>query len=305
MLSDLAGRTAVLLNNDVRLAPNAIDPLVAPFETPSSAADANCFLTAPRCWRFDGTTYEGLKTAVRWRWGLVQATALYAGHEAAIHLPGFTATAGAAMAVDRLKFLELGGFDPLYFPGRLEDLDLAFRAHQAGYHARYVPQSVAFHLGCATFEREFGRQGSDQLALRNTLLFQWKNLRAPRHVVRQALGLAIRLAVDVWRAPRLPTSIRWSVWRALFEACRRVPELHRHHPSGPRSLAAECDFFRDFHPRNIDRLAGLTISIGHRADTPAQQMPAWPRDRLKQMAGSNGPQPVGLDHGTGGRRRWN
>ena len=31
----------------------------------------DCFMTAPRCWLFDGVTHEGFKTAVRWRWGLV------------------------------------------------------------------------------------------------------------------------------------------------------------------------------------------------------------------------------------------
>ena len=39
---------------------------------------------------------------------------------------------GPVLAVDRAKFLALGGYDPLYFPGRIEDLDLGFRGWMAG-----------------------------------------------------------------------------------------------------------------------------------------------------------------------------
>ena len=117
--------------------------------------------------------------------------------------PGLTASAGAALAVDRRKFMALGGFDPLYLPGRLEDLDFAYRGYLSGYHARYVPASVVYHLGMASFAAAFGRAGCDHLALRNTLLFQWKNLRHPLHLGRQLLGLPLRLLADACRAPGL------------------------------------------------------------------------------------------------------
>ena len=132
----LPGRAAILLNNDVKLAADAIDPLVAPLAEPpaaTSAADGPCFMTAARCLSFDGSRYEGQKTALAWRWGLVQATSLFAGHEPVILQPDLTASAGAAIAVDRDVFTQLGGFDPLYLPGRVEDLDFAFRGYQAGY----------------------------------------------------------------------------------------------------------------------------------------------------------------------------
>jgi len=244
VLAELDGPVAVLLNNDIRLAPEAIDPLVAPL----LESGTSCFLTAPLCWRFDGQTYEGLKTAVRWRWGLVQATALFPGNEALRHQPGLTASAGAVVGVSLAKFLALGGFDPLYLPGRLEDLDFAFRGYQAGWHACYVPESVAWHVGQATFEREFGAVGCDALALRNTLLFQWKNLRHPLHLLRQAVGLPMRAALDVIRAPGITPDRRFAFVRALVSAAGRWKAAQRSPFRGRLMLDRELGFFRRFHP---------------------------------------------------------
>jgi N-acetylglucosaminyl-diphospho-decaprenol L-rhamnosyltransferase len=228
-----------------------------------------CFMTAPLCWRPDGSTYEGVKTSVCWRFGLVQATALFPGHEATIRQPGLTASAGAALAVDRRKFAELGGFDPLYLPGRLEDLDFAFRGYLAGYHARYVPQAVAYHRGMATFGEVFGPEGCERLALRNTLLFQWKNLRDPLHLARQLLGLPVRLARDVVRAPWVPARRRWMFLRAFCGALGRLGRF-RSAPYGTQhTVAAEREFFRRFDPRRM-------------AEAPAQA--PLPTER-RQLAG--------------------
>jgi len=235
------GAVAMLLNNDIRLHRDCVDPLVAPL-----ADDPVCFMTAPLCWLPDERTYEGFKTAVRWRFGLVQATALYPGHETSIRRPGLTASAGAAMAVDCRKFAELGGFDPLYLPGRLEDLDFAFRAYQAGYHARYVPAAVAYHHGMATFGKVFGQAGCDRLALRNTLLFQWKNLRHPGHLARQLFGLPIRLIRDVCRAPWVDGQRRWEFTRALIAAAARIGHLHRSTYRTKGTRQRERQFFRQF-----------------------------------------------------------
>jgi GT2 family glycosyltransferase len=247
----LDGPVAVLLNNDVKLARDCIDPLVEPLLESRIDGDSSCFLTAPLCWLFDGATYEGFKTAVAWRWGLMQATALFPGHEAVIHAPGPTASAGAALAVDCAKFAALGGFDPLFLPGRLEDLDLAFRAYLAGYHARYVPGAVAYHRGMATFGEVFGESGCDQLALRNTLLLQWKNLRHPAHWARQLIGLPARLALELVRAPWVPAARRWAFARALRDALARWQQLRASPYRAVSDVRREREFFRRFSPRRL------------------------------------------------------
>jgi GT2 family glycosyltransferase len=257
VLAELPGSVAVLLNNDIKLDPGAIDPLVEPLlesdSTADSTADSACFMTAPLCWLFDGQTYEGFKTAVRWRWGLVQATALFEGHQPVIRAEGLTASAGAAIAVDKHKFLELGGFDPIYLPGRIEDLDFAFRGYAAGYHALYVPRSVAYHRGMSTFGRVFGSAGCDRLALRNTLLFQWKNLHDIRSILQQMVGLPIRAMADLVRLPWAEPSRRLAFIKAFIAAMARLRQL-RAAPSASKNRRCRARlFFKEFHPRQVIR----------------------------------------------------
>lgn len=256
VLAELDSPVAVLLNNDIKLAAECVDRLVEPLLSNCGGRSSDggeggrpCFLTAPLCWLFDGRTYEGLQTAVRWRCGLVQALCDYPGHERSIFAARRTASAGAVMAVDRQKFLGLGGFDPVYLPGRLEDLDLVFRGYMAGYEARYVPAAVAYHKGEATFRRVYGAEGSRRLALRNTLLFQWKNLRHPWHVARHLGGLAARLAADGIRAVWTGPESRLAFTRALLAAMARLPECLRARRRSPHAWRAERAYFREFDVR--------------------------------------------------------
>jgi GT2 family glycosyltransferase len=240
----------VLLNNDIQLAADCFDALLAPLDAQDTNYDGRCFATAPRCYLFDRITYEGFKTSVRWRLGLVQATALFPDCRRAALWPSGTASAGAVLAVRRDVFLRLGGFDDLYLPGRLEDVDFCFRGYQAGYHIRYVPPAVAYHRGMASFGPAFGVAGCDHLALRNTLLFQWKNLRHPLHLFHQALGLPLRLVRDLLRAPLVPREARFAFARGLWAAAARARNI-RPTARRPGALQRERAYFKRFHPRSL------------------------------------------------------
>ena len=188
VLARLDEPVVLLLNNDVKLAPGAVAPLLAAF-----ADHDDALFSAPLCWSFDGITYEGMRTCVRMRFGLIQGMCRVPGHERLIGRPDLTAAAGPILAVDREKFLAVGGYDPLYFPGRIEDLDLGFRGWMAGWKGYYVPSSVAYHRGFGSFEPAFGRRGCDRLAARNSLLFAWKNLSG-RRLAAHLAWLPARLA---------------------------------------------------------------------------------------------------------------
>lgn len=198
----------VLLNNDVKLASDAVAPLLACLERSEDALFA-----APQCWTVDGRVYEGMRTRVRSRFGLVQGLCRVPGHERTVEVGDATASSGPVLAVHRERFLRLGGFDPMYFPGRLEDLDLGFRGWMAGWKGYYVPESLAYHVGMASFGAAFGAAGCDRLAARNTFLFCWKNLSGAR--------LKLHLA---WMPPRLLHAAcrgRWGYLRAAVEALSR------------------------------------------------------------------------------------
>lgn len=281
VLARLPGRVAVLLNNDVKLAEDAIDALVEPLLTDDEPKSASCFMTAPLCRLFDGRGHEGLQAAVRWRWGLVEATAYFPGHEKTKHLPGLTAAAGPVMAVDRERFLQLGGFDPMYWPGRLEDLDFAYRGYAAGYHARYVPTSLAYHKGQASFHAAYGPSACDALALRNTLLFQWKNLRRPWHVARHLAALPVRFGFDWIRAPLATPAARFAFTRAFLAALRRLGACVRPLGPRPRSLRAERAFFVRFAAAGMAD-ASLYWSV---ARPPKASLHACDRAELLAAAG--------------------
>jgi GT2 family glycosyltransferase len=212
VLARLDEPVVLLLNNDVRLAPGAVGPLLELF---SRHADA--LFAAPQCWSFDGLTYEGMRTRIRLRYGLVQGMCRFPGHEAHVDRPDLTAAAGPVLAVDRRKFLALGGYDPLYFPGRIEDLDLGFRGWMANWKGYYVPQSVAYHGGFGTFGWAFGRSRCDRLAARNSLLFAWKNLGGWRLATHLA-WLPVRLIHDLGR-------FHGTFTLALVDALARLGEV--------------------------------------------------------------------------------
>jgi GT2 family glycosyltransferase len=209
VVARLEGSIVLLLNNDVKLAADAVAPLLAVFSDHKDALFA-----APKCWSFDGGTYEGMRTRVRSRYGLVQGMCRVPGHETSVDRADLTAAAGPVLAVDRLKFLALGGYDPLYFPGRIEDLDLGFRGWMAGWKGYYVPGSVAYHRGFGTFLPDFGTKGCERLAARNTLLFAWKNLRGCR--------LAAHLAWLPVRVVHALATLRPTFALALADALGRL-----------------------------------------------------------------------------------
>jgi N-acetylglucosaminyl-diphospho-decaprenol L-rhamnosyltransferase len=256
---ELTSRVLVLLNNDIKLAPDAIDPLVAPLLDDAYGsdypADEPVFMTAPRCTLFDGVTHEGFKTSVVMRRGLVQATALFTGAEQVAGVAGPTASAGAALAVDRRTFLALGGFDPLYLPGRIEDLDFAYRGFLAGYRALYVPESHTQHKGSASFGPTFGASGNDHLALRNTLLFQWKNLRAARHRVSHLAWLPVRAARDLVGAWKVAPSERFPFLRAYAAALtvwnERSGNVRFEPASDDFARSRELEFFARHAPSRL------------------------------------------------------
>ncbi len=219
VLGRMSEPVVLLLNNDVKLDQAAVGPLVAAIDRHPDALFA-----APQCWSFDGSEYEGMRTRVRSRFGLVQGMSRVPGHEAWVDRADLTAAAGPILAVNREKFLELGGYDPLYFPGRIEDLDLGFRGWMAALRGYYVPESIAYHRGFGSFAPAFGRVGCDLLAIRNTLLFCWKNLGGFR--------LASHLA---WLPIRLVHSVicgRTVFASAFLQALARLASVPRS-PPGP------------------------------------------------------------------------
>lgn len=187
-LPQISEPVVILLNNDIRVDPGFIDPLVQRF-----SEDSRVFMTAPKVLRFDGQSLDAASSKAGMKWGMFWCSARYPGHEKDMDQPSETYSAGFG-AFSREKFLQLGGYDELYQPGILEDVDLSCRARQAGYKLYYEPRSLVYHVGQASFKKEFGSRQTKVLAWRNTFLFMWKNFKGCGFWLQHLFFLPLRLA---------------------------------------------------------------------------------------------------------------
>ncbi|RZJ72888.1 glycosyltransferase family 2 protein [Flavobacterium sp.] len=80
---------------------------------------------------------------------------------------------GACFFIRKAVFDELGGFDADFFVHQ-EEIDLCWRAFNAGHIVKYVGNSTVFHVGGATLSE--GSPKKTHLNFRNSLLMLVKNL---------------------------------------------------------------------------------------------------------------------------------
>jgi len=204
---------AVLLNNDIRVEEDFVDPLVTRFEE-----DPELFMVTPKCLSYDGSRYEGGITQFRIKYGIFWASSRYPGHEKDMNQVHPTMAAGYG-AFQRRKFLELGGYDDLYLPGRLEDSDLCFRAWKRGWKLLYEPHSVVYHKGGVAFHKRFGESGTLRINHRNSFLFFWKNIRDPAFILAHFFFVPFRLIFALIRGQK---EFVWGFFDALPLASKAI-----------------------------------------------------------------------------------
>jgi len=163
----------VLLNNDMAVDPNFLQPLLKPFSDPGVFAVASQIAMADK----SKSRFETGKTRARFESGL-----FYLWHdqispqeEGLESLPVFWA-GGGACAIDRRKFEMLGGFDALYQPFYVEDTDLSYQAWRRGWRALLAPTSRVIHRHRGTTSPRFGELFVNNTTRRNHYLFVWKNV---------------------------------------------------------------------------------------------------------------------------------
>lgn len=161
----------LLLNNDVTCAPDFVGALYA-----AITDDSRCFAVSSRMVRYyerdkmddAGDNYNLFGWA--WKRGDGRPVEAY-GHSQKV----FSACAGAAI-YRRAVFETIGLFDAAHF-AYLEDIDVSWRARIYGYHNRYCPEAVCYHIGSATTAD--GQKYSPfkvRLSARNNLYIIYKNM---------------------------------------------------------------------------------------------------------------------------------
>jgi len=124
--------------------------------------------------------------------------------------------AGGSMAVDRNKYLEIGGMDPLYKPAYWEDIDLSWQAKKRGWLVLFESKSQVYHNHETTNISAFGRKKMELMATRNQILFVWKNIRG-RQLLEHFLWLPYHLVFTTVRTKGIfLEAFIQAVWRQFI-----------------------------------------------------------------------------------------
>lgn len=213
------GKWIFLLNNDVTLAPDAIEKLVQAAEAADAAMAAPLILwhdtpeivySAGDCIHANGRPESiGFRRA-----------------RAGFTLPDRIFGVSAAAGLYRHTVFDTVGWLDESFTAYFEDSDLCFRARLAGFGAILVPEAVAWHIGSATISgRTWWRS---MLCFRNHALLVIKNMPGPLLIRYLPIIFAERLhqARMLVSSARTEFGLLRAVWLLAY-ACaalaRRVP----------------------------------------------------------------------------------
>lgn len=214
--------TLVLLNNDMVVEPDFVQPLMDAFAEEPELFGASC--------QIDFLDPE----KPRWETGKVHGELRW-GQLCLFHLDRFEEdlrypilfAGGGASAYDRARFLALGGFDEAVFsPVYIEDVDLGYRAWLRGWPSVLAPKSNVHHKHRSTTRRRWSESQIESFFKKNLVALVWKNVRSWRILARNLLGLAVLpLRVRREKGGRTAVATTIGLWRQMPRVLRaRVRE---------------------------------------------------------------------------------
>lgn len=127
-------------------------------------------------------------------------------------------TSGACMCVRTKVYKECGGLDAAFF-AHMEEIDLCWRMRNAGWRLVCLPESVVYHLGGGALSYESPRK--TYLNHRNNLLMIYKNKQHPCGV------LFVRGLLDFVAACFYLLQGRWGAFKAVFQARRDYRKMKK------------------------------------------------------------------------------
>ena len=204
LLPQLQEEIVVLLNNDLRLKDDFILPLIRHF------SNSEVFAVSATSRDWDDADYTWGPIALNCHHGLY-----YWDYDRSRQEGCYTLfCSGGFMAVNREKFLEINGFNRLFYPAYGEDLDLCFRAWRMGWKCIFEPASVVFHRVHGSFNSD-GNKRAANLMQRCQLLFQWSTLPQETNVLERCgmhllmMSRSIKGKNDYFIKTALTTLFEW------------------------------------------------------------------------------------------------
>lgn len=176
----------VLLNNDMFVGRAFLQPLIDALKDPAvfAATSQITFADPARRREETGKTRAAFKGGFFHLWH----AEIKPVDEAAGAIPVFWA-GGGSCAIDRRKLALVGGFDDLYHPFYVEDVDLSYQAWKRGWKSVLAARSRVVHKHRGTSGPRFGDAFVDRVTRRNQFLLFWKNVTDPSMVLAHVLNL--------------------------------------------------------------------------------------------------------------------
>jgi hypothetical protein len=183
----------VLLNNDVEVIPNWIEPIIEAMQQDETIAAAQ-----PKILQYknrDYFEYAGAAGGYIDHLGYVFCRGrIFENLEQDLgqynnNLPVFWAS-GACLFLRSKAFFEVGGFDENFF-AHMEEVDLCWRLQLAAYKIYYIGSSQVYHLGGSTLQK--GNPKKTYLNFRNSLQMLLKN----ENVAKLLWLIPVRTTLDL------------------------------------------------------------------------------------------------------------
>ena len=207
LFKQAAGDFVVLLNNDVFVEKDFLNPILKHFENKKVFAV--------------NLHEEGEGPAISfWKNGFYE----FKRGEELIKVQKSAWASGGSAVFRKSIWIELGGFDESYAPFYWEDIDISYRAIKAGYEILWEYDAKVRHEHETTIKRNFSERYVRWVQQRNQLLFIWKNITDPKLKSEHRGGLIKRLfsgGVGYW----IP--FVWSLFTVILNGVKNI------YPSAP------------------------------------------------------------------------
>ena len=251
------GDYLVILNPDTMLTPGALNALLAPLTWNTEIAlTTGCIVHLDQPERVNACGNTVHYTGLAYCRGAGQPRAYF------VTASEVDAVSGAAFAIRRSVFEELGGFDERFFM-YVEDTDLSWRARLAGYHCLYVPGALIEHA----YDPAYTPTKAFYLE-RNRHLMLLKNLSRTMYL-RMLPGLLLG-EIATWiflllRGPQywwVKLQVYSWLWHARADVLRARHEVRVQRRRAEREIVQRFTYRLEFHQiagRMLAWCAGFTL----------------------------------------------
>jgi GT2 family glycosyltransferase len=240
------GHIVVLLNTDVRVSEDFIMPLVTHF------AGEDVFAVTSMSYADDENTLKEVAKVPIFKRGYLkfvgskdpQLRHAVTNGENQSPIYSFYAVGGHS-AIDKSKYLTLGGFDDLYYPFYSEDVDLCYRAWKRGWKTIFESRSIVYHSSTGSIHTGYLDTYRACIIKRNRFLFVWKNITSNKYFYgRHILPTFFRIVVGIF-------VLDFNFYRAFFSALSRLPQARQR-----RKLEKNCS-----HKLSDEKIFEITSSL--------------------------------------------